>query len=159
MQIQSLSREDPLQEEIAIHSSILAWRIPWTEEPGRQSMGSQRVRHIWVTKHTHPHAHTQSINHEGKYEILNIVIKMFFSSEDATEDIRRHSSGGLGLLRWPSGKGSSCQYRRCRLDPWVRRIPWRRKRQPTLVFLPGKSHGQRNVMGCSPWDRKESDTT
>ena len=38
--------EDPREEEIAIHSSILAWRIPWTEEPGGlQSMGSQRVRH------------------------------------------------------------------------------------------------------------------
>ena len=46
MQVQSLSREDPLEEELATHSSILAWKIPWTEEPGElQSMGSQRVRH------------------------------------------------------------------------------------------------------------------
>ena len=45
-QVQSLGREDPLEKEMAIHSSILAWRIPWTEEPGGlQSMGSQRVRH------------------------------------------------------------------------------------------------------------------
>ena len=44
-QVQSLGQEDPLEEEMATHSSILAWRIPWTEEPGRlQSMGSQRVR-------------------------------------------------------------------------------------------------------------------
>ena len=42
--VQSLGREDPLEEEIATHSSILAWKIPWTEEPGElQSMGSQRV--------------------------------------------------------------------------------------------------------------------
>ena len=42
----SLGQEDPLEEEMATHSSILAWRIPWTEEPGRlQSMGSQRVGH------------------------------------------------------------------------------------------------------------------
>ena len=42
----SLGREDPLEEGMAIHFSILAWRIPWTEEPGRlQSMGSLRVRH------------------------------------------------------------------------------------------------------------------
>ena len=41
-----LGREDPLEEGMATHSSILAWRIPWTEEPGGlQSMGSQRVRH------------------------------------------------------------------------------------------------------------------
>ena len=44
--VQSLGWEDPLEEEMAIHSSILAWRIPWTEEPGGlQSMDSQRVRH------------------------------------------------------------------------------------------------------------------
>ena len=46
MQVQSLSRKDPLEKDMATHSSILAWRIPWTEEPGRlQSIGSQRVRH------------------------------------------------------------------------------------------------------------------
>ena len=44
--VRSLGREDPLEKEIATHSSILAWSIPWTEEPGRlQSMGSQRVGH------------------------------------------------------------------------------------------------------------------
>ena len=44
--VQSLGRDDPLEKEIATHSSILAWKIPWTEEPGRlQSIGSQRVRH------------------------------------------------------------------------------------------------------------------
>ena len=44
-QVQSLGQEDPLEKEMATHSSILAWRIPWTDEPGElQSMGSQRVR-------------------------------------------------------------------------------------------------------------------
>ena len=44
--VQSLGQEDPLEKELATHSSILAWRIPWTEEPGRlQFMGSQRVGH------------------------------------------------------------------------------------------------------------------
>ena len=44
--VQSLGQGDPLEKEMATHSSILAWKIPWTEEPGRlQSMGSQRVRH------------------------------------------------------------------------------------------------------------------
>ena len=47
----SLGQEDPLEKEMATHSSTLAWEISWTEEPGRlQSMGSQRVRHDWVTK-------------------------------------------------------------------------------------------------------------
>ena len=46
MQVRSLDQEDPLEEEMALHFSILAWEIPWTEEPGGlQSMGSQRVRH------------------------------------------------------------------------------------------------------------------
>ena len=49
-QVRSLGQEDPLEKEIATHSSILAWRITWTEEAdGLQSMGSQRVRHDWVT--------------------------------------------------------------------------------------------------------------
>ena len=44
--VRSLGREDPLEKEMATHSSILAWKIPWTEDPGRlQSMGSQRVGH------------------------------------------------------------------------------------------------------------------
>ena len=46
MQVRSLGWEDPLEEEMATHSNILAWKIPWTEEPdGLQTMGSQRVRH------------------------------------------------------------------------------------------------------------------
>ena len=45
-QVQFLGWEDPLEKEMAIHSSTIAWKIPWTEEPGKlQSMGSQRVRH------------------------------------------------------------------------------------------------------------------
>ena len=52
--VRSLGQEDPLEKGMATHSSILAWRIPWTEEPGRlHSMGTQRVRHDCVTTHTH----------------------------------------------------------------------------------------------------------
>ena len=50
--VQFLGQEDPVEKEMATHSSLLAWKIPWTEEPGGlQLMGSQRVRHDWVTKH------------------------------------------------------------------------------------------------------------
>ena len=50
--VPSLGWEDPLEEGMGTHSSILSWRIPWTEEPGRlQSMGSQRVRHNRATKY------------------------------------------------------------------------------------------------------------
>ena len=46
------------------------------------------------------------------------------------------------------------QYRRPGFDPWVRKIPWRRKWQPTLVLLPGESHGQRSLVGYSPWSQR-----
>ena len=61
-------------------------------------------------------------------------------------------SGGLMVIE------STGQCRRHRFDPWVRRIPWRRKWQPTPVFLPGKSHGQRSLVSYNPWGHKESDT-
>ena len=59
---------------------------------------------------------------------------------------------------WHSGKESACQWRRWGFDPWVRKMTWRRKRQATTVFLPGKFHGQQSLAGCSPWGGKESDT-
>ena len=58
-----------------------------------------------------------------------------------------------------SGKVSNCQCKRCECDPWVGKIPWRRKWQPTPVFLPGESHGERRLVGYSPWGRKESNRT
>ena len=63
------------------------------------------------------------------------------------------------LLWWLSGKEFTCQCRRCSFDPWVRKIPWRRKWQPIPVFLLGKSHGQRSLVGYSPWGCKEIDRT
>ena len=67
-----------------------------------------------------------------------------------------------GPPRWCSGKESVCQCRRCkrlRFYPWVGKILWRRKWQPTPVFLPGESHGQRSLVGYNPWGHKEVDTT
>ena len=64
-----------------------------------------------------------------------------------------------GLPTWLSGKESASQCRRRRFETWVQKIPWSRKWQPTPVLLPGRSHGQRSLVGCSPWGRKESDTT
>ena len=83
------------EKAMAPHSSTLAWKIPWTEEPGRlQSMGSLGVGHDWVTS--------------------------------------------LSLFTF---------------------MHWRRKWQPTLVFLPGESQGQRSLVGCHLRGRTESDTT
>ena len=66
-----LGKEDPLEEGMASHSSILAWWIPWTEEPGGlQSMGLQRVRHDWLTNtHTYTHTHTFSLS----FDILKLL--------------------------------------------------------------------------------------
>ena len=125
--VQSLGQEDPLEKEMATHSSIFAWRIPWTEEPGvLQSTGSQRVGRDWATS------------------------------------LSLQSNKSAGLLRWLSGKRICLRCRRCKrwgLHPWVEKIPWRREWQPIPVFLPGESHGQRSLVGYSPWGHKESDTT
>ena len=67
-----------------------------------------------------------------------------------------------GLPRWLSCKEPTCQCRRHRrpeFDPWVGKIPWRKKWQPTPVFVPGESRSQRSLVGYSPWDCKESDMT
>ena len=58
-QIRSLGREDPLEQEMATCSSILAWKIPWTDKLGG-SMGLQRVRQDWMTERTHTHTHTHN---------------------------------------------------------------------------------------------------
>ena len=71
-------------------------------------------------------------------------------------NIRRH----LGLLWWLSGKESTCQYRRHGFNPWAGKFHWRRKWQPTPVFLPGKSHGQKSLAAYSThMVTEESDTS
>ena len=60
-----------------------------------------------------------------------------------------------GLPWWVNDKEPACQCRRPGFNSWVGRIPWRRKWQPTPVFLTGKLHGQRNLVGYSPWGHRE----
>ena len=66
------------------------------------------------------------------------------------------NAGDLGLN---PGLGRSPGGSRPGFDPWIKKIPGRRKRQPTPVFLPGKSYGWRSLVGYSPWGHKELDTT
>ena len=68
-----------------------------------------------------------------------------------------HNDQGIN----PKGRHNKCKYlcTQRRFDPWIGKIPWRRKWQPTPVLLPGKSHGQRSLVGYCPWGRKELDTT
>ena len=63
-----------------------------------------------------------------------------------------------GIPWWLSSREPACRCRRCRFDPWIRKVPWRRKWQPAPVFLPGKSHAWRSLECYSPWGSKESDT-
>ena len=68
----------------------------------------------------------------------------------------------LGFLGSTSGKEPICQCRRCKkhgFNPWVGKIPWRRIWKPISAFLPGESHGQRSLAGCSLWGCTESDRT
>ena len=58
-------------------------------------------------------------------------------------------------IMWLTGKEFTCWCRRREFDPWVGKIPWRRKWQPSPVFLPGESHVQRSWPGYNPWGRKE----
>ena len=68
----------------------------------------------------------------------------------------------VGCNWWDLAAAAACQCKRQKrhsFDLWVGMIPWRRKWQPTPVFLPGESHEQRSLAGYCPWDHKESDTT
>ena len=114
----SLGGEDPLEKGMATHSSILAWRIPWTEEPGRiQCIGWQKSW-TWLSN--------------------SFTFSYVFR-----------------LPWWVIGKEPACWCRRLGFNLWVRKISWRRKWQPILISLLGKSHGQRSLIGHSPWGLKE----
>ena len=99
MLAQSLGWDDPLEEGMETHSSILAWRTPWTEEPGRlQSMGLQRIGYNWATEHTHTHTHTHTSgekeslrkNQKELLEIRNTVNEM----KNAFEEL----ISGIGMI-------------------------------------------------------------
>ena len=66
---------------------------------------------------------------------------------------------GWGFLPGSDGKESACNARDPGLTPWIGKIPWRRAWQPTPVFLPGKSHGQKRLSGYSPWGHTELGVT
>ena len=64
----------------------------------------------------------------------------------------------MGFPRGSDGKESACNSGEPGFNPWIGKIPWRREWQPTLIFLPGESHGQRSLSGCSSYSGKELDT-
>ena len=130
---------------MATHSSTFSWKIPWTEEPGRlQSMGSLEPD---MTERLHFHFSLSCIG-EGNGNPLQCCC------------LENPRDGGAcwaavyGVAQsrtWLKQLSSSRQCGRSVLDPWVGKIPWRRKWQPTPVLFPGKSHGWRSLVGYSPW--------
>ena len=96
MWVKSLVQEDRLDKEIAIHSSILDWRIPWTEEPGvLQSMGSQRVRHSSVTEQQQQHILLETglrkIILNTKRFMTDLIIRMLFEIQIIIQQYRNKS--------------------------------------------------------------------
>ena len=89
-------------------------------------------------------------------DVMQIAEKRREAKRKGKEERYRHLKGFPG---GSDGKASDCNAGDLKFDPWVGKVPWRRKWQPTPVFLPGKSQGQRTLVGCSSWGRKESDTT
>ena len=95
------------------------------------------------------------------FAALGLHCCVSFSLVAASRDYSLVAVHGL-LIAMAGGSDSKSICLRCgrsRFDPWVRNIPWRGKWQPTPVLLPGKAHGQRSLVGYSPWGHKESDTT
>ena len=132
--VRSLGWEDPLEKEMATHSSILAWRIPL--EGGAW----------WATIHGVAKSRTRLS--DFTHSVFEPGIKMGLITYI-----------GLLLPLGTSGKEPALPCRRQEFDSWARKIAWRRAWQFTPVFLPGESHGQRNLAGYSPWGHRESDTT
>ena len=102
-------------------------------------------------------------------QTVSLCIKSIILSQDGGKNLCLSECRILSYLdlssSFPdgaSGKEPSYHCRRCKrhvFDPWVRKIPWKRAWQPTPVFFPGESHGQRSLTGYNPWGCKESDRT
>ena len=191
-QVRSLSQEDPLDKEMATHSNILAWEIPWTEEPGAwrspwgcKESGATKQQQLCIQDITGRHMPGQdgqhvspdiflvccviplfswTINPNHKSDNRNSALFLVWSLDnswrsnlDKTDE--EVTFGFLCVPFWgfpggSDGKESACQRRRCGFDPRIRKIPWRRRWQPAPVFLPGKSHGQRSLVGSNTWGCK-----
>ena len=147
--VRSLGWEDPLEKWIAIHSNILTWRILWTVS----SMGSQRGAHDWATFTFTMQTIKSSIN--------NDYVAIQTGEGDGTplqySCLENPMDGGAGRLQ---AVGSL----RVGQD-WATSLSlftfmhWRRKWQPTPVFLPGESQGWGSLVGCHLWGHTELDTT
>ena len=161
-------QEDPLGEGMATHSSILAWRIPWIEEPGGPlSMGSQRLQQDWSDS-----AH---LAHEA-LSVVPLPLSGVQETKGNPIQHRKHCNplsrpescllqrelNDTGVAQAFTQQRGCCRSTRLRnLVIWNNHFfffkllaySWRRQWHPIPVRLPGKSHGRRSLVGCSPWGR------
>ena len=147
--VQLRGQEVSLEKETASHSSILAWEIPWTEEPGGATI--------------HGVAKLDTTNNWAWPMHLSVDV---FCTDTSEKAIATHSSTVAWKIPWMEEPGRLQSMGSLRVGhDWVTSLSlstfmhWRGKWQPTPVFLPGESHGQRSLVGCGPWGRTESDTT
>ena len=140
-----------------LNYTILGWILKWQQESEARKVYSLKSRLFYLRKKTALCLgnSTWKFWRAGRprwwlpmHSLYNNLLKytFMFCSLFCTCD--------LGLAWWLSGKASTCQCRRCIFDPWVGKIPWRRKWQLASVFLPGKSHGRRSLASHSPWGSK-----
>ena len=145
----SLGWEDPLEKVMSTHSSILAWKIPWMEKPGRlQSVGSQRVGHDWVPSLSFKHALLPHLYIKIDTICMTPNLLMFYTMSEnyfVNYCINVHASQVALVVKDPTSKWR--RHKRLGFNPWVRKISWRRKWQSAPVFLPGESHGQSSLAG------------
>ena len=135
MRVRSLGRENPLEKGMTTHSSILDWKIPWTEEPGRlQSMQLQRVGHDWAHKLACTNKETAMAPHSS-----TLAWKIPWTEEPGG----LQSMGSLGVGHNWATSLSLFTF-----------LHWRRKWQPTPVFLPGESQGWGSLVGCHLWGHR-----
>ena len=113
-----------------------------------EAQGSTRVCLGWASAESF---YFPSVFHSPSYHIFQWMLSQYSPKCLTISTSTFEFSPFQPQWQWLSGKESSCQ---CGFDPCVVKIRWRRKWQPTPVFLPGKSHGQRCLAGYSPWDRK-----
>ena len=102
---------------------------------------------------TLPKDRTRRNTYQSFYE-ASIIQTQKPEKDTSRKESHRPTSLMNRLPRWLNDKKSTCQCERHKFDPWVGKTPWRRKWQPTSVFLPRESHGQRSLAGCSPWGHK-----
>ena len=154
--VQSLGWEIPWRRSWQTTPVFLPGEVPWTEEPGGlQSMGSQRIRHNSVTKHSTVYTgegHDSLFQYSCLENPMNRLQSMWLQKvghdwSDLPQCILEGLPWCLSSKQFACNAGDA--YRRCGFR--VRKMPWKRKWQPSSVFLPGKSHGQRSLVAYSPW--------